>query len=161
MSGRAGIGQRPRQRVRHVGVWGLLGVASIAACAGGCWRGSRVERFDVSGSVTFGGEPVRVGTITFVPIKGTTGPGGSATIRDGSYDTAAGSSGPTAGPHMAVITGFDGKSAPGLEGQEGTMLFYEHRVEVDVPRERTVRDFDVPAAARVKPMPPPPPGRKA
>jgi len=149
--------RRPRP---GIGLW-LLGIATVVAAVGGCSRGSSVTRFDVSGTVTFGGAPVRVGTITFVPIQGNVGPGGSAAIRDGAYDTAASLTGPTAGPHVAIITGFDGKSAPGLEGQEGVMLFHEYKEEVDLPKEKTGRDFDVPASAKVKPMPPPPPGRKA
>jgi len=135
-------------------------LAACLAVVGGCRPGG-VTRYDVSGTVTFAGEPVRVGTITFVPTKGNTGPGGSAAIRDGRFDTATGQRGPTGGPHTAVITGFDGKVVPGLEVQEGVMLFNEYRVEVDLPKQAVVRDFEVPASAKVKPTPPPPPGRKA
>ena len=156
---------RPARRTRlparpGIGRW-LLVAATVAVGVGGCSRGSSVTRFDVSGTVTFGGAPVRVGTITFVPTQGNVGPGGSAAIRDGVYDTAASRTGPTAGPHVAIITGFDGKSAPGLEGQEGVMLFHEYKEDVDLPKEKAVRAFEVPASAKVKPMPPPPPGRKA
>ena len=138
-----------------------LGLALVFATTGGCWRGERVVRYDVSGKVSFDGAPVQVGTVTFIPAAGNTGPGGSAAIRDGVYDTSPGRTGPTGGPHYVVITGFDGKTVPGLEVQEGTMLFNEYRLEVDLPRQKSVQDFDVPASAKVKPPPPPQPGRKA
>jgi hypothetical protein len=140
--------------------WGMVLVAMTAAGFSGC-GGSGVTRHDVSGKVTFGGVPVAVGTITFVPAHGNPGPGGSAAIRDGMYDTSQARTGPTGGPHTAVITGFDGKVVPGLEVQEGAMLFNDYRIDVDLPRAKAVQDFDIPASARVKPTPPPPPGTKA
>lgn len=143
------------------GLWRVAVIVSLAVIAiGGCGGGG-VTRYDVSGKVTFGGVPVAVGTITFLPASGNSGPGGSAAIRDGLYDTSQGRMGPTGGPHVAVITGFDGKVVPGLEVQEGAMLFNEYRLDVDLPKAKAVQDFDVPASARVKPTPPPPPGTKA
>jgi len=119
-------------------------------------------RYDVSGSVTFDGQPVPVGTITFVPATGNSGPGGSAGIQAGRYDTASTGKGPTGGPHVAIITGFDGKTVGGVEQvQEGSPLFIDYREEFDLPKEKTVRDFQVPGSARLKPAAPPPPGRKA
>lgn len=116
----------------------------------------------MAGAVTFDGQPVPVGTITFVPTSGNTGPGGSAAIQAGRYDTATGGKGPTGGPHVAIITGFDGKTVGGIEQVlEGSPLFIDYREEVDLPREKTVRDFEVPGSARLRPAPPPPPGRKA
>lgn len=161
MTRRQDLIRQSRQRTRlSVAPW-LLGTAAVMTVVGGCSQRSQVQRYDVSGTVTFGGGPVRVGTITFVPSKGNVGPGGSAVILDGAYDTAASRTGPTAGPHVAVVTGFDGKAAPGLEGQEGAMLFHEYRVDLDIPQKKLIHDFEVPATAKVKPMPPPPPGRKA
>lgn len=148
-----------RQGLLNVRCAVALGMVAVAGFAG-CGRGG-VTRHDVSGKVTFGGVPVAVGTITFLPAHGTSGPGGSAAIRDGVYDTSQGRTGPTGGPHVAVITGFDGKVVPGLEVQEGAMLFNDYRIDVDLPRAKTVQDFDVPPSARVKPTPPPPPGTKA
>lgn len=148
-----------RQGLLNVRCAVALGMVAAAGFVG-CGRGG-VTRHDVSGKVTFGGVPVAVGTITFLPAHGTSGPGGSAAIRDGVYDTSQGRTGPTGGPHVAVITGFDGKAVPGLEVQEGAMLFNDYRIDVDLPRAKTVQDFDVPTSARVKPTPPPPPGTKA
>jgi hypothetical protein len=119
-------------------------------------------RYDVSGTVTFDGQPVPLGTITFLPAPGNSGPGGSATIENGRYDTTVSGKGPTTGPHVAVISGFDGKAVGGVEKLlEGRPLFIEYRETIEIPQERTAVDFVVPGSARVRPTPPPPPGRKA
>lgn len=136
----------------------VIGVGLLAL---GCGPAGPV-RYDVSGTVTFDGQPVPIGTITFVPAGGNTGPGGSAGIEAGRFDTASTGKGPTGGPHVAIITGFDGKTVGGIEQvQEGSPLFIDYREDVDLPKEATVRDFDVPGSARLKPTAPPPPGRKA
>ncbi|MFM1904584.1 MAG: hypothetical protein RLZZ440_2484 [Planctomycetota bacterium] len=138
-----------------------IALVCAAVIAIGCGSSGPV-RYDVSGTVTFDGQPVPVGTITFVPVSGNTGPGGSAGIEGGRFDTAATGKGPTGGPHVAIITGFDGKTVGGIEKvQEGSPLFIDYREEVDLPREKAVRDFTVPGSARLKATPPPPPGRKA
>lgn len=130
-------------------------VALVASCVAllavvGCGGGSDVTRYDVSGTVTFDGAPVPAGTITFLPASGNTGPGGSATIKDGKYDTAAGGKGPTGGPHTVVITGFDGKSDPGNELPYGKPLFTEYKTEADLPKQKATQDFNVPASAKPK-----------
>ena len=137
-------------------------VALFAALVlAGCGPGGPA-RYDVSGQVTFDGQPVPVGTITFVPAPGNTGPGGSAAIENGRYDTTVSGKGPTAGPHVAIISGFDGKAVGGVEKlQEGRPLFIEFRETIEIPQERTAVDFVVPGSARVRSTPPPPPGRKA
>lgn len=138
-----------------------LVVVSMAVVGVGC-RPTGPARYDVSGTVTYDGQPVPVGTITFVPANGNAGPGGSTGIEAGRFDTASTGKGPTGGPHVAMITGFDGKTIGGIEKvQEGSPLFIDYREDVDLPKEATIRDFNVPASARLKPTAPPPPGRKA
>jgi hypothetical protein len=133
----------------------------LLGCALGCGS-SGPARYDVSGTVAFDGQPVPVGTITFVPAPGNAGPGGSAGIEGGRYDTAATGKGPTGGPHVVFITGFDGKTVDGVEKvQEGNPIFIDYREEVDLPKEKATRDFDVPGSARLKPAPAPPPGGRA
>lgn len=103
-------------------------------------------RYDLSGSVTFQGQPVPVGSIVFEPdtSKGNSGPGGSARIKDGKYDTSQeGGKGTVGGPHLIRITGMDGK--PGDEySPEGSALFPEYSTTIDLPKETTTHDFDVP-----------------
>ena len=63
----------------------LLVAMSIAA-AGGC-GGESVEeiRGAVKGKVTLDGQPVKQGSIRFIPTAGTKGPEGGSRIQDGVY----------------------------------------------------------------------------
>jgi hypothetical protein len=70
------------------------------------------EADQVSGKVTFDGQPVVYGSIEFIPdaAKGHKGPAGSAEIVDGQYDTStAGGKGLSKGPHVARVTIFPAK----------------------------------------------------
>jgi hypothetical protein len=127
----------------------LLAAILLASATLGC--GNRgPARFDVSGKVTFHGKPVPIGRIVFLPDKekGNAGPTGYANIQDGAYDTRNHGKGTCGGPQTAVISGYDGKSVPGIEVNAGKPLFTEYRVNVDLPRETGSKDFDVPASVR-------------
>ncbi len=67
----------------------------------GCGR-SGPERFRVRGKVNFGGTPVELGTIRFVPIEGTKAPLTGGRIEQGRYDVAA-DDGPLAGTYRVQI----------------------------------------------------------
>ncbi len=127
-------------------VSGLLGVV-FGGCGG---SGDGVERFHVSGTVSYDGSPVPHGTILFTPdaAKGNSGPAGYSTIQDGSYDTAISGKGTVGGPHIAVISGDDGQPRYEEEfGEEVAVpLFPEFRIEVDLPRSSTAIEFEVPTS---------------
>ena len=53
----------------------------------GCKSGTTVERASVSGTVTFDGQPVESGTITFVPAAGVVGAPAELRIQNGKYST--------------------------------------------------------------------------
>ena len=118
---------------------GLLG-------CGGSDSGPR--RFDVSGAATFDGKPIVNGSISFSPdtSKGNSGPGSFAQIRDGNYETTAGM-GPVGGPHVLTIMGLAKLPGSGPPGEIVPPLFSSYRMEVDLPREDTSYDIDVPASA--------------
>ena len=125
---------------------GLALVGLLLAC--GCAeKGPR--RYDVSGTVTFQGKPVKAGQVVFYPdrSKGNDGPQGIAEIHDGYFDTrqTLGGKGGPGGPVVVSIEGFDGK--PTADQPYGGALFPPYRVEVDLPRENTTKDFDIPASA--------------
>jgi hypothetical protein len=131
-----------------VAVLALAGLAVFGLA--GCGGDDGPPRYDVSGEVTFQGKPVPVGRIAFEPdtSQGNTGPAGFAEIHDGHYDTAETGKGPVGGPHTVVIDGFDGKPAPENQNVEtGSPLFFGYRVPMDLPKETTTKDFDVPATA--------------
>lgn len=118
---------------------GLLG------CGG---SNSGPQRYDVSGAATFDGKPIVAGSISFSPdtSKGNSGPGSFAQIRDGRYETTAGM-GPVGGPHVLTIMGLAKLPGEGAPGVDVPPLFSSFRLEVDLPREDTSYDIDVPASA--------------
>lgn len=94
--------------------WVLL----MAAC-----EADRPRRYELSGQVTFKGQPVPVGTIVFVPdeSKGNRGPGTSAGIADGRYRTPLGQ-GTIGGPHKVRLSGYDGRVQPVLGAPGGQTM---------------------------------------
>lgn len=133
---------------------GLL--AAVLAGAAGCGSdGPRTYR--LSGKVTFDGSPVPLGRIYFDPdlSRENRGPSGYADIVDGQYDTSTTGKGMVGGPMIVRIQGNrrEGADSSGF----GPPLFKEHTVRVELPREASTRDFDVPASAAVGlPQNPPP-----
>ena len=141
---------RPTTSRVLLGTWLLL-------LALGCGQAGP-GRFDVSGKVTFAGNPVPSGWVSFTPdtAKGNSGPQGVAAIRAGAYDTTgANGKGTVGGPMIVRIEGFDGQATPDLPN--GRPLFAPYEVKVELPRERITKDLEVPAAWAKQPLPAPPP----
>jgi hypothetical protein len=128
-----------RSAIRAVTVTGLPGLLLLTV---GC--SSAPSRYDVSGKVTFNGRAVPAGVLRFDPdaAAGNNGPQGFVEFRDGVYDTSKGGRGTGGGPYIVYIQGFDGQRAPDLP--LGRPLFPEHQTRIDLSRENTVHDFDVP-----------------
>jgi hypothetical protein len=127
----------------------LLTEATVAiACAAsvvfGCKKQDGPTRFEVSGRVTFRGQPVAVGTIAFEPDarRGRSGPAGYADIRDGRYRTHIGVIG---GPHIARI---NGASGPVVDEAKDTTLASDFTTNCDLPMEPTTIDFDITAPVK-------------
>ena len=123
----------------------------------GCGQ-SGPTRFDVSGQVTFAGNPVPSGWVSFTPdtTKGNSGPQGVAPIRAGTYDTASShGKGTVGGPMIVRIEGFDGQATSDLPN--GRPIFAPYEVKVELPRERTTKELEVPADWAKQPIPAPPP----
>jgi hypothetical protein len=117
----------------------------IVFAAIGCSGSNGPTRYDVSGRVHFQGQPVPAGRIVFEPdvAQGNSGPAGYATIQNGVYDTARDGMGVVGGPHVAAITGMDGR--PLDEQPDGNPLFPVVRQPVNFPRAKHQHDFDLPA----------------
>lgn len=117
----------------------LLLLAVVSGCGGG------EQEYDLSGAVTYQGKPVPMGTITFEPdvTKGNNGPAGYAKIRDGQYDTSDEEGQATiGGPHLVRILGLDGIARGEL--LHGLPVFREYTTSAELPRETSVKDFEVP-----------------
>jgi hypothetical protein len=130
----------------------LLGaiLASSLPVLTGCGESDRIPRYDLSGDITYDGKPVPGGYISFRPDgkKGNRGPGASAVITDGRYETGSGE-GTVGGPHIAVIHGTDGvpyNTEDGYHIPVGRPLFPKYTMRIDLPKDKaTTHVLKVPA----------------
>ncbi len=117
----------------------------------GCGRHSGPACYEISGLVTYNGQPVPAGYILFAPdkTKGNDGPGVNAEIRDGKYRTPAGQ-GVIGGPHTATINGYDGKKfqAGPISNPMGRPVAVPIQVALDLPKQASTHDFALPVNAK-------------
>lgn len=127
-------------------------LVTFVACAGllpGC-GGDGIKRHQVTGKVTFQGQPVEYGTIFFEPEAsvGLIAPTSSARIEHGEYQTAKADS-PTTGAYKVRVMGFDQskmkKNTPPEEIIETPELFPAYTLSVEIPPPQDRLDIDVPA----------------
>jgi hypothetical protein len=104
-------------------------------------------RFDLSGTVTFKNQPVPAGLVAINPdfSKGNDGPQGLAEIKDGRFDTRSLDKGAPSGAVILVIDGFDGVAQP--ESPYGKLLFSGYKLSLDLPKEATEQNIQVPDSA--------------
>ena len=136
----------PKISSRHYAYLPLLLV--LAGCGAGV-----VPRYELSGSVTYDGQPVPAGYMIFASDidAGNPGPGSQVDIRDGKYNTMAGQ-GTIGGPHVVTIFAFDGQpyqlnddsGGPPMLNPMGNPLFESVSINVDLPKKPAVHDFNVP-----------------
>jgi len=126
-------------------VMSLVASAVLGVMLLGCGPGD--TSVHLTGNVTYDGQPVPRGTITFSPDtqQGNSGHGSKAIIRDGSYTTRE-SFGLVGGPYVVRIEGFDG--IPHGDNLDGRLLFKPHEKSYDLPQESGEYDFEVPTAKK-------------
>jgi len=117
----------------------------LALASAGCGP-SGPKLVALSGTVTFKGEPVPAGYITFTPPSG----GGivrSVPIKNGRYDTAeaVGEKGVHPGPNAIRITGFNGKKEKFYA--DGKQIFNPVEEQFTVPDAGGTKDFVIPESA--------------
>jgi hypothetical protein len=124
-------------------------VCALAIPLGACSDQSS-GRFDLSGTVTFKGQPVPAGLIAINPdfSKGNDGPQGLAEIRNGRFDTRSLDKGAPSGPVILMIDGFDGAAQP--ESPEGKPLFLGYKLSLDLPKQASEQNIEVPESAATK-----------
>ena len=124
---------------RSLGLAAMLfaGIVLVAGC------GPDEKLYDVSGTITFDGQPIPKGLIFFDPAPGTPGTQGFANIENGKFDTSVPDKGRgiRGGTYLIRISGFDGKEA--AEAPFGTALFPEHELTRDLPAQNQTFDYDV------------------
>ncbi len=77
----------------------ILTTATLVGCGDG------IERVQVSGKVTYAGQPVEVGQIRFIPAPGTEMPLTIERIKNGSYETST-SGGVPVGTYQVAIRAY-------------------------------------------------------
>lgn len=119
----------------------VLGAVTVIA---GCAKEPALSQ--LSGKVTFKGEPVPAGWISFTPDVDTGGEVRVMQIVDGAYDSAREpQKGLPPGKYSIRIAGFDGVRIP-MYGQ-GKQIFNPIDDELIVPAESTTKDFVIPDSA--------------
>lgn len=120
----------------------LAALGLLAGC-GGSGGGDSPERISLSGKVTFNGQPVPAGDLSFAPDgkQGNKGPAGIATIENGVYYTVDGK-GPVAGAQVVTINGFEaGEGADPASGPP--VLFSDYQTRIVVSPDQSENDFEV------------------
>lgn len=114
----------------------------------GCGGEKKIQRYEITGKVTYDGKPVSNGVISFYPKDKSIG-GGFAMISDGQYDSQKTGRGHLSGSHTISITGFGTELVnPNNPDSERRPLFPTYEVVVDLPKKIETRDFDVPAKGK-------------
>ncbi|MDR1959416.1 MAG: hypothetical protein LBQ54_10320 [Planctomycetaceae bacterium] len=113
----------------------LLSLVFTAGC------GSKLK--PVTGKVTYDGQPLKSGVITFVPdfSKGNNGGGTAAEIIDGEY-TLSKRFGIIGGAYHVTVSGNDGVVAEDFP--VGKPLFGDYKIDHDFKDGETTFDVDVP-----------------
>jgi hypothetical protein len=123
----------------------LITLLALTIC--GCT--SKPKMAELSGKVTFKGQPVPAGFISFTPdvASGNKGQVRGLRIKDGVYDSAKEEQpGLPPGPYFLNISGFDGVVIPRF-GQ-GKQIFNEvEGIEFTVPEGTSTKDFVIPDSA--------------
>jgi hypothetical protein len=143
------IGLEWRWRV----IVGVVAIALLAVVSGCGSDGPRREI--VTGRVTYQGTPVPRGKVIFEPAHGSSGPLGTATIVDGSFQTERGR-GPAAGP-LLVRVEFWLKSSnppvpappmPDTGSRKSDTWHTAYRTSVDIPLGGGECTIDIPNSVR-------------
>ncbi len=125
-----------------------LAFAILGLCTGCGGSGSDgPQRYNLTGTVTYAGQPIAAGMIVFEPddAAGNQGPGTVVEFIDGHYRTPRGR-GTIGGAHVVRIIGYTGQPEGGDDSTGVQPLFSEYKTEVDVPKRNASHDFEIPAS---------------
>jgi hypothetical protein len=127
----------------------LAALGAALALTTGCGGTDKDKKLgQLKGKVTFKGQPVPAGYISFTPdaSKGNQGSVKVAQIKDGEYDTTlATDPGVTPGPTVIRIAGFDGKKIQYYV--QGKQIFNIYELKDTLQEGSATKDFTVPDSA--------------
>ena len=125
-------------------MWKLSLVSCSLMLLSGCQSaGEGPERFTLTGTAYFKGEPIPFGRILLQPDneQGNKGPAGVADIKNGQFHTREGK-GHVGGPHQVLIMATDGTQPASADVDNS--LFAPVKLSVTLPKENTTCDFIIP-----------------
>ncbi|GAB4132339.1 hypothetical protein JCM17478_18770 [Thermopirellula anaerolimosa] len=131
---------------RYAGIRPIfVALSCLVVTCQGCGKGD-VRRNPISGTITYRGEPVPAGSITFIPdaSQGNSGPAVTIAFENGRYDSRDAGIGHIGGPHKIRITGLTGKDSGDEFFPQGTLLFPDYETSADLPRGPSERNFTIP-----------------
>src|SRR5262245_15346912 len=131
----------------RVGLRAGLLLTAVALLLAGCGAPQR-KVANLSGKVTFKGQPVPEGFINFLPDVpgGNRGEAKGFPIKNGEYNTATGQNpGVYPGANKVLISGFNGK--PKNLWPQGEQIFNPIELDLTVAEGTNTKDFEVPASA--------------
>jgi hypothetical protein len=117
----------------------IVAASALGLCLSlGCGRPA-IDRYRVTGPVTYGGVPVMTGEVLFTPdgTRGNGGPQAVAVIRDGRFDTA-GSRAPGVGGGATVV-----RVTGALDGAGRRIV--RHEFTAELPREDQEFSIEIPS----------------
>lgn len=129
--------------------WPSLATIALLTATIGCGTRNDLGTYPISGTVTYQGKPVPVGSITLVPdsSQGNSGAAVAMEIVDGKFNSANAARGHVGGPHIATIVGLDGKGDGDLF-PKGFMLFQDYQMKLDLPKEASTNEIVVPTTPK-------------
>jgi hypothetical protein len=95
--------------------------ALLLAALAGCGWGETLG-VGVSGMVTYKGQPIKEGTISFIPMSGTNGPNGGANIDEGRYAIPRGA-GLAPGKYRVEIRAFEETGKETAKNTQQSQMF--------------------------------------
>lgn len=111
------------------------------------------QRYHVSGRITWDGQPLKAGYITFNPdsTKGNTGPQGIALIADGVFDTRLkGGRGVSPGDQILDVSGYDGMNTT-EDSPLGRLVFVGYKRAESINNDNFNLDIEIPKNAVIIP----------
>lgn len=124
--------------LKHIACFSVL--ITLVGCSG-----SGIEKLDIAGEVTHGGQPVPLGWITFQPDQsnGNSGPIGYAKINQGRFQTID-DRGAVLGAHRVTVYGYTGDNPEPEYRPYGDPMFRPYQTALEISEEKDDLVIEVP-----------------